>query len=119
MAEQGLNTQKGVRGRCWYSRGLVGWESIGIMSLARVALRAASERSKVDMLLPTSSVSAAGEKKTKHKSLVENLTNKCLHLLPSSEIIGCFFLGFCYFSHSLNIATCKEPHGVFGLPFSE
>lgn len=117
MGEQGPKIRKGVRGWCWYSRGLVGWESIGIMSLARVALRAASERSKVDMLLPTSSVSAAGEKK--HKNLVENLTNECLHLVSSSEITGWFFLGFCYFSRSLNIATCKEPHGVFGLPFSE
>lgn len=40
-----------------YLRGLLGCESIGIMSLARVALRAASERSNVDILLPTSSVS--------------------------------------------------------------
>lgn len=81
MGEQGPKIRKGVRGWCWYSRGLVGWESIGIMSLARVALRAASERSKVDMLLPTSSVSAAGEKK--HKNLVENLTN--LSLPPSQQ----------------------------------
>lgn len=46
-------------------QGLLGCESIGIMSLARVARRAASERSSVDMLLPTSSVSGTERKQSK------------------------------------------------------
>ena len=40
-----------------YSPGLLDWESMGIMSLARVARRAASDLSRVDMELPASSVS--------------------------------------------------------------
>lgn len=40
-----------------HSPGLLDWASMGIMSLARVALRAASVLSSVDMELPASSVS--------------------------------------------------------------
>lgn len=40
-----------------YPPGLLDWASIGIISLARVARRAASDLSRVDMELPASSVS--------------------------------------------------------------
>lgn len=45
-----------------YSPGLLDWASIGIMSLARVARRAASDLSRVDIELPASSVSWPKEK---------------------------------------------------------
>lgn len=76
MGEHGLWARgKGTGAWSWYSRGLFGCESMGIMSLARVALRAASERSNVDMLLPTSSVSGPREKQ--HNGLAENAVNGC------------------------------------------